>query len=185
MKLVTLSGKSRALGQGKYSFSLFSMTGAADMLKLNPRELSDIDAGIWALYRIDRMYPGITWGDIRRARKGIGKQKLGRRWFEFGKLLSDIGDKTGEWSGDVIRLLTDREVREGITQYASGFATGGVSTGIQGFLGQLGSGFPDLMKSNLLRSLGQTAKGELIPGIPNYYLAIGGGGLLFMLLLLK
>jgi hypothetical protein len=195
MKLVTMSGCKGRLGQPKFQFSLFSMAGAADVINIDPSELDDVEAGIWFLYWLNKMYPGVTWGDIYNA---THNDKLGRSWFGrtfssigsfIGTGVSDMGDKMGEWSGDAIRLLTDREVSEGIGQYAQIASTSGTSEGIKGFLGQLGGLMPDTLKNKLLSSLGQNVKTasapQLIQGVDNKVLYIGGGALLLILLIAR
>lgn len=198
MKLVTLSGCKGRLGQPKWQFSLFSMAGAADVMKIDPSELNDIEAGIWALYWIDKMYPGITWGEIYAATHGgqMGRSWFGRTFSSVGSFIgtgiSDIGDKLGEWSGDSIRLLTNTEVREGIIQYAeSATPTKRATDTARDFLRQTGDMVPDSLKEKLLGSLGKKAKTaaaaapQLISGVDNKYLYIGGGALLLLLFLAR
>lgn len=189
-ELITMAGRNgNYLGQPKFQFSLFSMAGTSDLLKLDPRELSDQDAGVWALYFIDRMYPGITWGDILSA-----KQKLGKKWWEragsmIGNGLSDIGDKIGDWGGSAIRLVTDQTVRDGLKDYAAAYVTGGTSAGIQGLFKELN--LPDFLKSDLLSSLGRNTKiqaasaGQLIEGLDNKILLLAGGGILMVFMLMS
>lgn len=195
MKLITLSGKKlRRLGQPKFQFSLFSMAGTADIIKADPIELSDIDAGIWALYWINKFYPGITWGEIIEASQnkkiaGWLGDKLKDIGSFVGQGISDTGDKLADWSGDAIRLLTDKEVREGIVQYANAYEIGGQTSAIKSFMGQLGDLVPDKLKEGLLSKLGTNVKNaaapQIIEGIENKYFYLGiGGGLLVLLLIL-
>ncbi len=196
-KLVTLSGRnSAALGQPKFQFSLFSMAGKADFLKVDPRELNDIDAGIWMLALIDHYYPGITWGEIYEATRGaqLGKSWLGRQIASIGDFIgtgiSDAGDKIGEWTGDTIRLITDKEVRDGIKEYATAYATGGQSVALDQVVSQLAAG--DIPIGDMLSRIGKNTKtnyasmgAQLIEGVDNKFLLIGGAGFLFLILLLR
>jgi len=194
-KLVTMSGcKGTALGQpAKFQFSLFSMAGTADIMKIDPTELDDIDAGILTLYWIDKMYPGITWGDIIKA-----THKMGAKWYErigqtIGNAISDTGDKLGDWGGDAIRLVTDKEVMEGVQYYGQTYATGGKNMALDGMIKNLGLENilqPDKLKA-LLSNLGSSTKtayadaGGIISGVDNKYLMIGAAALIFVVLLSK
>lgn len=62
-KLLTLSG--RNLGEAP-KFSLFSLSGA-QLMKVDPRTLTDEDAGLYMLYWINQTYPGVTYENIVEA----------------------------------------------------------------------------------------------------------------------
>lgn len=210
-KLVSLYGKCgqhKKLGAPQYQFSLFSMSGAAPVdptkldvnlikdpiLTVNPLELSDIDAGIQALYAIAYTYPGITFGDILKK----SKNKLGNIFGDFGnwvsKSVGDAGDKLGEWGGDAVRLLTDKEVRSGLQDYGAAYATGGASMGIQGMLGGEGDSSTVNQVMKFLGSLGAGSKQQVqqagfggmdFGNMDPKFLALGAGGLILLVLLLK
>lgn len=209
-KLVSLYGKCgqpRKLGAPQYQFSLFSMSGAPvdptkldpnlikdPILTVNPLELSNVDAGIQALYAIAYTYPGITFGEILKK----SENKLGNIFGDFGnwvsKSIGDAGDKIGEWSGGAVRLLTDREVRSGLQDYAAAYATGGQSSAIQGLLGGEGDNSTVNQVMKFLGSLGSNSKAQVqqagfggmdFGNIDPKLLAIGAGGLILLVLLLK
>ena len=62
-KLITLSG--RRMGEAP-KFSLFSLSGT-QLMKLDPRTLTDEDAGLYMLYWINNTYPGVTYQEIIEA----------------------------------------------------------------------------------------------------------------------
>jgi len=195
--LVKLSGRNgSALGQPKFQFSLFSMAGTADIMNIDPADLSDEEAGIYTLYWLDKLYPGITWGDILNATGNLKLSGwLGDKLKDVGSFIgtgvSDWGDKVGEWGGDAIRLITDKEVREGVSQYAAAYGTGGASEGITGFLKSLGNSVSPDQASQLLSLIGaqtkiQAAAGpQLIQGVDNKVLLIGGALLLVLLIVAR
>lgn len=196
-KLVTMYGKkpSYNLGAPQYQFSLFSMSGKPEndpILNMDLSKLSNIDAGIAALYAINKAYPGITWGQM------LGLTPYKKMGGKFGNFFRDtfsftsrnIGDFvnwSGEKAGEAVRLLTDKEVVSGLSQYGAAYATGGASAGLTGMLDSLGmgQGGQDILKK-LLGTLGMNAKQQTntIAGINPIYL-IGGAGLLLLIVILK
>ena len=206
MKLVTLYGKPK-LGAPQYQFSLFSMSGNNDgifendpLLQINPNDLSDIDAGIQALYLIAKQNPGIRWGDLLPSSR-MGK----RRWWQkagtslkkgvintakwSAKTYAAAGDKLGEWGGDAIRLLTDKEVADGLGRYGAAAATGGTSEAA-------GSLFGGNINANsvldFLGGLGKSSKGAVNQAaaeagitLDTKTMLIGGIGLLGFMMLMK
>jgi len=205
-KLVSMYGKRSSLGAApQYQFSLFSMSGAADPTKMdpnllkdpiltaNPLDLSDIDAGIQALYALEYAYPGITFGEILKR----SENRLGNMFGDFGnwvsKTVSNAGNKMGDWGGDAVRLLTDKEVRSGLQDYAAAYATGGASAGIQGMIGGEGDQGVFNQVMGFLGSLGKGSKSQVQQagittgwgGMDPKILAMGAGGLILLVLLLK
>jgi len=196
-KLVTMYGKK--LGAPQYQFSLFSMSGNGgnmndDILNINPTELSNIDAGIQVLYAIEKEYPGITWGELISMSR---KSKLGNIFGDFGNWVADkagaVGDKLGDWGGSAVRLVTDKEVKDGITSYAASYATGGGSSALEGLFGE-DSGISLSQIKQLVSGLGQSSKQEVqaagfggmdFGNIDPKLLMIGGGALILLVLLLK
>jgi len=210
-KLVSMYGKNQVGAAPQYAFSLFSMSGNGSqiseemkndpILSTDPRELSNVDAGIQVLYAINMLYPGITFGELAN----VSSEKLGKNIFEKawdaggdlfkggGKLLSDTASKVGDLSGSAFRLLTDKDVREGIMSYAAGYATGGQSMALEGFLGGEG-GAPEVKDiMNFLGSLGKGSKNEVqqagfdmdFSKMDPKWMALGAGGLILLVLLLK
>ena len=208
--LVTLEGKcgkSKLAAAPQYQFSLFSMSGKAEIdptqldpallkdpiLTADPLELSDIDAGIQALYAIDYLNPGVTFGDlISQSENSLSGNPLGDFGNWIKKTTSDGIDKLGNISGSTIRLLTDKEVRSGLQDYAAAYATSGGSAAIQGMLGgeEDQSAIGQVM--GFLGGLGKSSKQQVrqagyggISGIDPKLLMLGGGGLILLVLLLK
>lgn len=201
MNLVSLYGRPK-LGAPQYQFSLFSMSGADaehpffkdPIVQIDPRDLTDVDAGIQALYVIAKLHPGIRWRDM------LPENRLGKKWWEkvtepfaaavdwTGDKISAVGTQIGEWSGSSIRLATDEQVADGLGRYAAAAATGGMSEGanslfdgglsldsVTSFLGNLGK------KSK--QQINQAQAGTL--QIDQKTLMYGGIAGLFLLLLLK
>lgn len=185
MNLVSMYGRPR-LGAPQYQFSLFSMSGEAEkkalendeIANVDPRTLSDKDAGLQALYILAKIYPGLTWGDLLNY-----KQRLGGNWLTdagnwVAKTTSNAGDKIGEWGGSALRLLTDQEVADGIDHYVS-TATGGSE--MDKFLQSLGL---TSKKSVDKAGIGDGYFGDFGDITPTT-LMVGGGLLLGIILLLK
>lgn len=97
MKLVTLSG-AQAMGEAP-KFSLFSLSGAA-MMNVDPRTLSDEDAGRYMLYWADHTYPGVTFEQISEAVEDEQTMagmfgKLGKFMAGGFKIIGKVRNKTG------------------------------------------------------------------------------------------
>lgn len=212
-KLVSLYGKREPVkiaAPPQYQFSLFSMSGTIDPSKLpkellndpiltaDPRDLSDIDAGIQVLYAITKKFPNITFGDLLDKKNKMGG--LLKAIGNFGNWCADkagaVGDKLGDWGGDAIRLLTDREVRDGLKDYGAAYATGGQSVALEKFLGgQGGEGEGSAVNGvmNFLSNLGKGSKQEVrqasfsggIDFSDPKIMALGAGGLILLVLLLN
>lgn len=206
-RLVSLYGRSKMGAAPQYQFSLFSMSGAPtdpaqidpEMLKdpiltADPRELSNVDAGIQALYAIAYMNPGITFGDLLRMSQNSLK---GNIFGDLGnwtkKTLSDGIDKLGDIGGSTVRLLTDQEVQSGLQNYAAAYATGGQSAALQGLLGGEGDQSAIGQVMGFLSNLGKSSKSQVqqasmgtgLGSIDPKLLFLGMGGLIFVVLLLK
>lgn len=175
-RLRTMNGSS--MGQGP-KFSLISLSGPPGLalMETDPRQLSDVDAGIWTLAIIAKENPGIKWGDLLNKTQSMGgwwtnlKKSVGDYGKFVGNAISDSGDKFGEWGGDAIRLLTDKEVADGVSRYGQAYATGGQSEGVRGFLSSLGisdsgegGGAIDKLKkqfTDILGKIGQSSKDQV------------------------
>lgn len=194
MNLVSMYGKP-GLGAPQYQFSLFSMSGRNDLqndpiVNINPNDLSDVDAGIQALYIVAAMHPGITWGDF------LSRNSLGRKWYErwigdpakslvswTGDTISNVGDKLGDWGGSTVRLITDERVSSGLSNYGAAYLTGGGSEAAKSLFG----GKADLGSVlEFLGGLGKKSKQSVeAAGLDMNTLIIFGGGLLLVVLLLR
>jgi len=199
-KLVTMSGKAKRTG-ADLRFSLFSMAGKPEekksaLEKVDPRQLSDIDAGIWFLSLVAKENPGITFGELFEQAKLSGwwtdlKKSTKAVTRSVGNTFSDVSGWVGRNTGDAIRLLTDEQVVNGVMQYGAAYASGGASMGLQGMLqGQGGGGGLMDTLGGLLGGFGQSAKvnyaaaGGSAAGMPKEYLLYGGIGLAALLILM-
>lgn len=197
-ELVTMEGSER-MG---HEFSLLKLMGADQsdpLLTANPLELSNEDAGIQLLYQISQKWPGVTWGDLMEISRGNDPDVLGKWKNPFkniGRKLQNLTVQTfdyiGDKSGDAIRLLTDKEVRDGIASYGAAYATGGQSLALEGlFSGALspqeGKKALDRMGREQKINFAQTggvhdfSKMDL-SNINPLYLAAAGGGVLLLII---
>lgn len=183
-----------------------------DLVKANQdfKKLSDFDAGIVTLQAIGEYFPGLTWDDFRPEFWPLTKKLINKEARKFkmsgcsdcsgcsmsGKcrwwapqncalnLVSDIKDTVvdavnwiGDSGGDVIRLVTDEDVLDGASRIVTGVATGGTSELLNSLISGLGGKSKDDIDSS-----GWGA--DLISGVPNEYLAMGGAGLFVVILLM-
>jgi len=190
-KLITMQGRAK-LG---HEFSLLKLTGnnTGGLENVDPWTLSDQEAGVQLLYILEKNNPGMTWGDffkcafddkIDPVAMGFNPFKnLGRK---IKNLTVDTVNFIGAKSGSAIRLLTDKQVRDGLMQYGAAYASGGASMGAQGLFDQLLN--PEAA-AGLLGKLGQQNKinyasaGGL--GNINPMYLMGGAGLLILVVLLS
>ncbi len=136
-QLVTLSGAQPAI--------------KSQVININPRELSNFDAGLvfWSL--VAELWPGITWGEVAQIaqEQKMKKQKMSGWWTSAKNAVGDIYDGTktiigdifeggGDVAGSAVRLITDEEVISGVSRGATAYATGGSSEGLMGILSSLG-----------------------------------------------
>lgn len=196
-QLVTMEGN-RRMG---HEFSLLKLMGndGEGLATINPWKLKDQEAGVQFLYQLAKQYPGITWGDLfRAAQTGADKPTVTMGWNplknlgrKMKNLTVDVINFTGDKAGDAIRLLTDKEVVSGLSQYGAAYATGGASMGAQGMFEGL---FKPETAQKLLGAFGQQQKvnyassGGVAGGfgnIPPMYLAIAGGAILILIIALK
>jgi hypothetical protein len=118
-------------------------------------ELSNFEAGIIMLHKLDQMLPGVTWGQLIYA----GRDTMGRSWLErmaskaggavmdagrgvggaamdvarsSGDIIKSAVDATGEKIGEATRLFTDEKVVDGASRAYKAYTDGG---GIAGFWG--------------------------------------------------
>lgn len=115
--------------------------------QIDPLKLNDFEAGVFFLGSVDKMKPGITFGELM----SIGEQTSMSGFDLFrmtGNLLGDAKDLIGEVArgtgsmvGSTVRLLTDEQVINGLTKGAAAYSSGGASGGIQGMIEKFGSVF--------------------------------------------
>lgn len=151
---------------------LITMAGPNDIDMSN---LSNFEAGIATLALINRVYPGVKWGDLpvlASLRDGepmrgwltdIGKT-IGNVKDGIGDVLKDTFTTVGGGAGDAVRLVTSAPVMDAATRAGAAYATGGGSEAARGVLGQLFGSSGDAMDSQVsqlmdfISGLGSNAK---------------------------
>ena len=104
----------------------------------NIQNKSDIAAGLIFWKQILESDPDLTWGDVLAGNyPGLSgffsdlwrksKNVVGDVYSGFGKIISDTGDKIGDWGGSAIRLWSDKSVQDAIYRATNAFSTGGAS----------------------------------------------------------
>ena len=155
-RLVTLSG---------------SEPNQLSVLNINPKNLSDWDAGLIALKVISDIFPGITWNQLMDTGD---PQQLSGWWTDFkgvatsiyegGKtFISDIWGGVADSGGSMMRLISDPEVSESVQTAAAAYFSGGQSLSMDGFMDSLGieSGSPEAkVVENFVNQAGITYKGS-------------------------
>lgn len=169
---------------------LITLAGSEAIEAIPLKDLTPIDAAILTLATIAKEAPGITWGELAD-RPG---QTMGKKWYEkfaswVGTGTSDLVGKIGEIGGSTIRLLTNKQVMDGVKSYAAAYATGGQSMSAEGLFqslfGQSGSADQIAQLKTALASFGSQAQsGGGLDSIPKNYLLIGGIGLGALLLVM-
>ncbi len=169
--LVTLSGQPRPFNE--------------TLININPRELSNTQAGLVFFKIVAEAYPGITWGQWAEMAKNYkGNKRLSGAWENFKGGVGDIYDGVagvskdvisgvGDIGGSTIRLLTDEEVAGTVMRAGSAYATGGGSEGLLAMFGQGGI--------DLFGKAGETYKSTGLP-VWTMYAGLGlvGFGLIYM-----
>lgn len=117
---------------------------------LDVRGLSNFEAGIAFLTLVDKMVPGITWGQLDDLARGYGAgDRLAGWWTDLkhaagdvkdgiGDVLKDTVSTVGSIGGDTVRLATSPTVIAGASQLGAAYATGGGSSAVTGLLQSLG-----------------------------------------------
>ena len=168
-KLVTLSGANQVIQPA--------------ILKANPNQFGDLEAGLLFFKAVADLYPGITWNELWSL---PNTKKLAGWWTDLKKatsdvydgvkqIVGDVKDGLGDTGGSTIRLLADEKVQNTITRAGAAYASGGTSE-MAGFLSQIGQG-----TQNLFSKAGEAYKGT---GLPPWTMYAGGGLLLVGLLYL-
>ncbi len=116
--------------------SLITMAGPSSG-PINVRNVSNLEAGLAFLGLVNKLYPGITWGELHAM--GMGRETMGRSfWDKVGGALGDVKDtvsdvvsKTvkvaGDSAGAAVRLVTDEKVIDGASRIGAAYASGGQS----------------------------------------------------------
>lgn len=195
------------------SGDLLVMEGPKVNVNKRIQDLSDLDAFVVTIASIAPYLPqGATFGDLFYGRiresdlkepiQGMGVWDIFRpsKWKNaasdmvswVGDTAGKTGDKIGGWIGSGVRLLTDKDVREGLQDYASAYATGGKSAAFKGLINGNGNPEEQNMLQKFLGMFGSSAKNsaQLASGaeigISKNAMVIGGavigGGLLIALL---
>lgn len=122
MNLVTLSGKSKTMGEAP-KFSLFSLSGM-DLMKVDPRKLSDIAAGVYMLKMVDTAFPNVTYEQIVKASEN--KEKMSGLFGSVGKFIAggikDIHKATKKYTpaGWVFSLAKSKSPQQTIQNAQAG-----------------------------------------------------------------
>jgi hypothetical protein len=157
---------------------LITMAGPGD---IDLSEVSNFEAGIATLVLINKLYPGIKWGDLpvlAALRSGepmkgwltdisrsVGNIKDG-----IGDVLKDTFTTVGGGLGDATRLVTSAPVMDAATRAGAAYATGGGSEAARGVLGQMFGSSGDAADAQIsqlmdfISGLGSTAKGTTASG---------------------
>lgn len=170
---------------------LVTMRGPGE---LNIPALSNFEAGIAFLTLLNRMSPGLTFGQLAAAmdapagrlagwwtdlKKSVGDVKDG-----VGDVLKDTWDGIGETAGSAVRLVTDEKVLDGASRIGAAYATWGGSEGARDFMKSIGGGggggesggaVDSLM--NFISSLGSSFKSSASAQTMNTAGMFGGGAL--------
>jgi len=153
---------------------LITMAGPGDIDLSN---VSNFEAGIATLALINKLYPGVKWGDLPTlAAMAPGNSMRG--WLtDIGKTIGNIKDGVGDvlkdtfttvggGLGDATRLVTSAPVMEAASRAGAAYATGGGSEAARGVLGQMFGSSGDAADAQIsqlmdfISGLGSTAKGS-------------------------
>lgn len=160
--------------------------------------LSNFEAGIAFLTLINRMSPGITFGQL--AALIDTPERMGGWWTDLKRSVGDVKDGIGDvlkdtasaiggGAGDAVRLVTDEKVLDAASRAATAYATGGGSEGVRNALGGTsgGGGMVDQF-IGFISSLGSSFKGVAsnqasVGGVSSNVLpwALAGGAVLVVL----
>ena len=184
MNLVTLSGKRNSMGEAP-KFSIFSLSGS-QMMKLDPRTLTDRDAGIYMLYWINKTYPGVTYQDIIEATKN--PQAMKGLFSSVGKFVGSGIKKVGNLAVKTVSLPVNAATN--ITQWAIKKGTKAVINELtpKQTIAKAEQGILSPQEQTMLAQLGQHTKSSFntqVLGMNPIVLFGGGalivGGLVFLL----
>lgn len=174
---------------------LVSMHGPSD---LNIKALSNFEAGIAFLTLVNRLSPGITFGQM------MGVDSSGRLsgwWTDLGNAVGNVKDGVGDVikdtasfiggsTGDAVRLVTSEKVIDGASRIGQAYATSGGSEGVKQLLGggDGASQFVDFISTlgdqfkSASTNLGGQNQASTLPGGPLPWLI---GGVAVIVLALK
>ena len=164
---------------------------------LQVSNLSNFEAGIAFLTLVDRLSPGITFGELVRSME-VSEYMAGW-WTDLKKATSSVKDGIGDVlkstmetvgsaAGSSVRLVTDEKVIDGASRLGTAWATGGGSEGVRsvlgggnmadqliGFISSLGDSFKAKSAPIEQASMGGGMNAAMLPWL------IGGGALLVLL----
>lgn len=184
---------------------LITMAGPND---IDLSGVSNFEAGIATLVLINRLYPGVKWGDLPALAAGARSTTMGKKWYEramsavgdikdgIGDVLKDTFTTVGGGLGDATRLVTSAPVMDAVTRAGAAYATGGGSEAARGVLGSLFGSSGDAADAqisqlmNFISGLGSTAKGATAtgatgPGVNILPWALGGVAVLGIVMIAK
>lgn len=158
--------------------------------------LSNFEAGIAFLTVMNKLAPGITFGELAAAIDGTPGRMAGW-WTDLKHAAGDIKDGVGDVlvdtgkylagaAGDSVRLVTDEKVIDGASRLGTAYATSGGSEGVRGVLGSAAQPVLDFISSLGASFKGQAAAASASPQSlfsANALPWVMGGGLLLVLLL--
>jgi len=170
-QLVTLSGNEN-----------FSKVNPA-LLKINPKDLDDSQAGLLFMRILSEAHPGITWGEYYKiignstapANLAGLKSFLGSIYDGGKGFIGDVTEGVGDILGSGVRLATDEQVINGVSRIGTAYATGGSSEGLMSIFSSLGAG-----GKQVLDSTGRAYKSLGLPGWSIYaVMGLAGFGLIY------
>lgn len=149
----------------------------------NIQNLSDTAAGLIFWKQVLELDPNITWRDIMHSQERLSglfsnlwrktKNAVGDVVGGTGKIISNVGDKMGDWGGSAIRLATDEKVQDGVSRGIMAYASGGGSEAAKSMLSSFGS-----KTKNPVSEAGKQYKTMLASanfgGIDPKYIMVGG-----------
>lgn len=186
MKFYTLEGSSRI-----------------NPLSLDPKQLSDFEAGIHYLATVSQYAPGIKIGQLFNRDGLMGwslSKSLSSAWKGTKEVFSSVGSGTrkildygGKKVGETVRLLADEDVQQLATRAGAAYASGGGSLAAEGMFDNIFGKGSGANVSDFINQIGAFWKREssgvnaasAAPGIDNRTLMIAGGGLIGAVLLIS
>lgn len=176
---------------------LVTMRGPAGEIEIP--SMSNFEAGIAFLTLLNRLSPGITFGQLASvldspSGRMAGWNPLGDIYHAVGAVKDGIGDvlkdtasAIGGSAGDAVRLVTDEKVIDGAARLGTAYASNGGSEGVRSALGGGGSVVDQLI--GFVSNLGSSFKSNTptmqadVGGLPGGVLpwAIAGGAVLVIL----
>ena len=169
---------------------LVTMRGPGGPNYIEFRDLSNFEAGYIALRALAKQYPGLTWGrlvsyaknqpqmagwltDLGKGVSSVGESiggAVGSVTDWVGSQVKDTFSATGDIFGDAVRMLTDKEVIDGLNSSYKSFSESGGITGAVGggmFSDLGGQGGSEKQVWDWIVSMGAGLKGKAAGGNVN------------------